>query len=323
MALEVAREWLQGPLMGISGLIDIVSSFIFQFKGVQVRELPRESGSYITCITELSNGWAVGDEAGNIAVYDAQCEQLLKTYRHLSPVRTMAACGADNGFVFNQTIGIAYRHNEETHWFCSRDGHNVFKLVTFPNGVVVSCSKITTSVHVYIAWGEKKSMVFHFAHSMTGLHRAADIVRCGRLLASVHQTKISGPNTEVWLWDARRGHHMHTFPLMCSYICNAISLTDGKMLFIDTGFKLHVYSEEKNAYQASKVAHTLCATPDGGFLTTRLHDDNFYLNSNGFETMVPNQNQTTIPDCLMSHTVYLPSGHVVICHENRKLVVWK
>jgi hypothetical protein len=278
----------------------------------------------------------VGDDAGDIGVYDLQCEQLLKTYRNLSPVLTIAACG--DGFVFNQTIGIVYRHNLATRWFCSFDGQPVLKLVTFPNGLVVSCSKITTSVHVHIAWGET-SKVFPFAHSLTGLQTATDIIRCGRLLASVHQTEISGPNAEVWLWDARRAHHLHTLPLTCSHICNAISLGGSAMAFIDTSFRLHVY-EDKTGCELSKddnsyilntispfeIAYTVCALPDSCFLTTRLHDNNFYiLNSQG-ETIV-HQDQTSLPDLHMSHMfshiLYMSSGHVVICQDNTKLSVWK
>jgi hypothetical protein len=324
MSIELALEWLRGPLLGIEGVIDIVSSFIFQFKGVQVRELARESDlSCINCITCLSDGWAVGDEAGNIGVYDQQCEQLLRTYHHPSPVRTIAAFGAGNGFVFNQTLGMVYRQNEETEGFCSRDGNQVFKLVTFSDGLVVSCSKITTSVHVYITW-RQPSLKFYFMHSMTGKHRAADIMQCGGLLASVHQTMISGPKTEVWLWDVRRGLHLYTFPLTCSYICDAISLTDDTMVFIDTSFRVHMCNATKG-YEAGKAAYNMCAVPDGWFLTTRLHNDNFYMLSSDIqsEVIVPNKNQAAIPDCHMSRILYVPSGHVVVCQENRKLVVWK
>ncbi len=323
MSLEYALEWLKGPLMGIGGVIDIVSSFIFQFKGVQVRELPRQSdASCINCITALSDGWAVGDDDGHIGVYDLQCEQLLKTYQTGAPVRTIAAFGDDNGLVFNQVSRIIYRHDEDlvTHWCSSHDGRQVFKLVTFPDGLVVSCSKTTTSVHVY-TWSGK---VFHFMHSLTALHRTTDIVRCGLLLASFHQSAIFGPNVEVWLWDVRRGHHLHTFPLACSYVYHAISLTDSKIALVDSICRLHVYNEEKNAYEVSKVASTLCALPDGELLTTRVHDDNFYILAPGdqCETIVHNQKQSA-SNYHMSYIFYVPSGHVVVCNGNLQILVYK
>lgn len=55
MALDVAFNWLRGPLMDISGLVDMVSSFFFQFRGILVRELPRESTSTINCLVALTN----------------------------------------------------------------------------------------------------------------------------------------------------------------------------------------------------------------------------------------------------------------------------
>lgn len=331
MAFRAALECLHGPLMGISGVIDLVSSYIFQFQGRPVRELSRTSDAGINCITALSDGWAVGDSAGNVELYDSDCERLLRTYTHAQSVNTIAQFGNDNGFVCNSMFGVVFWRNQRSDHFMSHDSRCVFKLVSFPNGLVAACSKITSIVHVYRAKDEGASITLRCLHSLIGPHRVSDVVKCGDMLGSVHQANHLECHTVVWLWDARLGIHLHTIPLACAYVCDIVSPTDDTMAFIDTWFAVHVFNVDTKRYDQyddADLAYNTCVIPDGRFLTTSVEGDVFYSRTADFEggdTLEINlseQHKLQLVPNKMSHLLYIPTDHIVICREG-KLLVWK
>jgi hypothetical protein len=319
MALEYALEWLRGPLLDIRGVLDIVASFIFQFKGVRVRDLPHQSTIHpiITCLEALSDGLAVGDTAGTIGIYDSQCVGLLKTYHQQSPVHTIAAYGADNGFVCNSWFGVTFHKQDAFESFYSHDGHQVFKLITFPDGLIASCSKISKAVHIYIRGSISDDMQFRYLHSLTGNHRAADIVRCGDLLAVVYQA----PGV-VWLLDALTGMHVQTLPLACNYVCDLAFPTKDLMVVLDTTMCLHTYSLTAQCFEPPRSAYHICTIPDGQLLTLRALGNHFYILDSSSHTIVSNHDETPLEPANISRMVYVPSGFVVMCQEGR-LAVWR
>lgn len=319
MALDVALNWLRGPLMDISGLVDMVSSFFFQFRGIPVRELPRESTSTINCLVALTNAWAVGDSAGHVSVFDLQCKRLLRTYRHGHPVYTVASFG-ENGFMCNAGHGFWVWNNHKSRRVPGEDENCIFKLVSFPDGLAASCSKLNGEVHVYDLHGAST-----FLHILLGPGRVSDIVECGDRLASVHETEDAAFNIAVQLWDARRGTIVHTVQLQCPFIYNVISI-EHSLVFIDPQLRVHVHDLETGHQDVVAMTYRLCAIPDGRVLITSVVDDTFQtveLPSPSARPAAPpdNTKDTSEPRgiCWM---LYSPAGFIVSCKYN-KISVWK
>lgn len=327
MAVVFAVEWLRGPLRDISGLVNIVSSFCFQFRGVPVRELPRESTSTITCVVCLSDAWAVGDSDGNVSVYDSCCEQLLRTDCHGYPVYTVASFG-DNGFVCNAKQGFWVRHKEKTWLVPSEEAHCIFKLASFPDGTVASCSKLNGVIRIYDLHAASP-----FLRVLLVPGRVSDIVQCSHMLASVHETEEPPFNVVVWLWDARQGTVVHTIPLQYQFVYNVVA-AENKLAFIDPQMRAHVYNLETNRSDVMARTYRLCTIPDGRFLVTSTVDDAFRVvetsacgvnneaNSEANSEVKGEADEVAFRAGNICCIMYTPAGYIISCKYN-KIAVWK
>ena len=250
MAFACALEWLRGPLMRIQGVIDIVASFSFNFQGVALRVLPRESSpSMIECLVELSHGWAVGDAAGYVSVYDFECEKLLRTYRMHYAVYTIASYG-ENGFICNSSSGFLVWNNLKSRRVPGADDHRICKLLSFRGDIAASCSNADERVHVYDLVNVYLNGQSTVLHSLHGPGRVTDVAKCEDTLVSVHDTQS---HVVVWLWDVRRGTHVHSIPLEFNNIYNVI-VNQTTFMFIDEEFHVHAYNLETK--RADIVART-------------------------------------------------------------------
>jgi hypothetical protein len=309
MSLACALEWLRGPLMGIEGVLDMVASFFFQFQELKVRDLPKMSESPINCVVALANGWAVGDMAGHVGVYDLQCERLVCIYRHTNPVYAIANYG-DDGFVCNATHGLWVWKNKKARKIPGVDLHVILKLVSFPDGVAASCSKADKTIRVYDLHAP-----YAATHSLMGPGRATDLVRCGDFLVSVHQTQEDPFNVAVWTWDARVGTHLQSLSLEFTWIGKVIA-TDHTIFFIDPQSFAHAFDLDTRAHRIFTKTEELCIIPDGRLLT---HDESFHI-VEATNAVIPDiDSRVGIDACFL---LYVCTGHVLIWNSTR-IQVWK
>lgn len=309
MSVACALDWLRGPLMGIQGVIDIVAGFFFEFQEVMVRDLAKMSARPINCVVELANAWAVGDMDGHVGVYDLQCEQLLCIYRHTHPVYTIANHG-ENGFICNASCGVWAWNNKKARKIPGVDAHVILKLVSFPDGVAASCSKVDEIIRVYDLHAKHAA-----THSLFGPGRTTDLVRCGDTLVSVHETPHAPFNLSVWMWDARVGTHLQSLLLEFNWIGNLIA-TDDAIFFIDPQSFAHAYELETRSHRIFTKTEKMCIIPDGRILTR----DKTFRMIEANNTVIPEVDcGRSIESCLL---LYIRTGHVIIW-TSVAIHVWK
>lgn len=312
MALACALEWLRGPLMDIQGVLDMVASFFFKFQGVPVRVLPRESPSTIECLVELTHGWAVGDSAGNVSVYDFECEKLLSIYHMGHPVYTIASYGAD-GCMCNANSGFWVWNNLDPfylwRYIYGPYNRSIVKLVSLSGGIAASCSTFDENVHVY-----NLNHQCSFLHSLKGPGRVTDIARCEEdTLMSVHVTPLQ---VAVLMWDARRGTHVRSIPLEFNHIHN-VFVNQTTFMFIDPESCVHAFDLGTKRDSIVARADRFCVIPDNHILTSN--------SASSFGVVdVTNAQASDVQVTVWSNhfkVLYVRTGHVIVCHSNQ-VQVW-
>jgi WD40 repeat protein len=315
MALACALEWLRGPLMGIQGVIDIVASFSFKFQGVPVRVLPRESTSMIACLVEISHCWAVGDAAGDVSVYDFECEKLLRTYRMHYPVYTIASYG-ENGFMCNANSGFWVWNNLKSRRVPGADRAIICNLLSFRGDIAASCSNADERVHVYDLANVYLNGQSTVLHSLRGPGRVTDVAQYEDTLISVHETHSYGV---VWLWDVRRGTHVHSIPLEFNHIYHIhnVIVNQTMFMFIDEESRVHAYDLETKRDNIVARTDRFCAIPDNRILTSG-SDSSFGVvdvtNAYTSDAQVKARS-----NCFKF--VYVRTGRVIVCNLH-EVQVW-
>jgi WD40 repeat protein len=334
MVIECALEWLRGPLSDIQGVLAIVSSFIFQFQGVQLRELERSPTHPFYCFAELSDGWAIGDGFGSVSVYDINATRLLYEVKHPYAVYSIAPL-SDNAFVSNAEVGfwVARTSLERRITFQTTNyqdhGHCILKLVSFPNGFVVSASKAGL-LHV---WDTKLDGADCYVRSLPSSEAVADVTKCGEHLASLHKHFASTTvETSACIWDMQTGTLLKKIALDFRYFKSFTPLDD-KTLVFSTFDGFHVYDVESGAKLFHKRLEStawtsydsviLCATPDVDLYATTDNDTLTTLDmQNRAKTFLPSP---TVQASLLglNGMFYISSGHIIAHDEHRRMFVWK
>jgi len=319
MALEFALQWLRGPMKHVQGVLSIVSGYIFQFEGVQVRQLRRRSDCSIHCLVELSDGWAVGDGFGDVSIYDTDAVQCLYVVRHAYPVYTIAALphnhfvsNADQGFWVVQlptSRHITFQNDQHSDY-----KHCILKLVAFPNGIVASITKCGPWVHV---WDMHTGCCIH---TLNGSGVAADIVTCGDRLLSVHKKVES----TAWVWDAQSGAHLQTIALNCLYFKTCTALDEQTMCFHVVG-GLFVFNVQTWSLRFERTLD-MCSwtTFDDQIMCSSLCNDTLTMldTNTGAVRVLSCPKIKALQASQVDRMLYIRSGHIVASSKG-KLFVWR
>lgn len=325
MALAVAIEWLRDPLKHIQGITSIVSSFVFEFEGVQLRQLPRRSDCTIHCLTELTDGWAVGDGFGDVSVFDPNAEHCLFVVRHAYPVYTIAALD-DNHFASNGDRGFWVVQMPTAHHVTFKNenhadyNHCILKLVAFPHGIVVSTTKCGPWIHV---WDTRRQGTDCYMHTMVGSGTVADIGACGACgnrLVSVHK-KVEAT---AWVWDVETGAHLQTVALNFRYFKSCAALDERTMCFyVVGGFSVFDVKTWTMLFEQTMDVFAW-TTFDSQIMCSSLRDDTLSMLdvNTGALRILSSQNIKALQTSQVDRLLYIRSGHVVASMEG-KLFVWR
>jgi hypothetical protein len=271
-------------------------------------------------LTELSDGWAVGDGFGDVSVFDANAERGLYVVRHTYPVYTIAALD-DNQFVSNAEHGFwivqmpISRHitfKNERH---PDHKHCVLKLVSFPNGIVASTTKCGPWVHV---WDTTRADCY--MHTLVGSGTAADITACGDRLVSVHK-KV---DAAAWVWDAQSGAHLHTVALNCRYFKTCTALDERTMCFYAVG-GFAVYDADTWTMRFEQTLDVFSWTAfDSQIMCSSLRDNALSIvdTNNGAVHILSSDTIEALQANRVDRMLYIRSGHIIASVEGT-LCVWR
>jgi hypothetical protein len=335
MSLQRALEWLRDPLRDIAGLLSIVSGFIFQFEGVQLRRLARQSSRAIHCLVELSDGWAVGDSLGGVSVYDTEAEHCLYVVQQAYAVYTIAPLD-HNGFASNAEFGLWVVHDSTrtpsvpnrrfVHRTKSRpadEKHCILKLVSYPSGLVVSSTKSGPLLHV---WDTKLEGADFNVRTLVGRGVVADLTASGDQLVSVHKTIMDRTNefeTTACIWDVQNGVHLQTIELDVRYFKSFIALNEDTLVVFDFG-GCHVFDTKTGIKRFErKCVVTSWVNYDSQILCSFFHNGLALLDVDDgtLQNCSPDQIEALTPS-RVDRLLYLRSGRIVVCKDGN-LYVWK